>query len=133
MQSIDGNGRYVVTLCKAGRKYPSPVHKLVAQQFLGPKPTAEHEICHNDGERLNNLATNLRWGTRSENMQDKIAHGHDHNLNKTHCPQNHPYSEENTYVIPSTGGRMCRTCKRDESKRGWLKLKEKNRESRSNK
>ena len=33
------------------------------------------------------------------------------NAAKTHCPEGHPYSEENTYVIPATGGRMCRTCK----------------------
>jgi hypothetical protein len=31
---------------------------------------------------------------------------------ETHCPQNHPYEGDNLYVIPSTGGRMCRECKR---------------------
>jgi len=31
---------------------------------------------------------------------------------KTHCPQGHPYSEENTYVIPATGHRQCRECNR---------------------
>lgn len=31
----------------------------------------------------------------------------------THCPQGHPYSEENTYIIPGSGGRVCRTCKRE--------------------
>lgn len=38
------------------------------------------------------------------------------NAKKTHCPQGHPLSGENLYVIPSTGGRTCRTCKRAESK-----------------
>lgn len=33
------------------------------------------------------------------------------NTGKTHCPQGHPYSGDNLYVIPATGGRMCRTCK----------------------
>lgn len=28
---------------------------------------------------------------------------------KTHCPQGHPYSEENTYVAPK-GDRRCRAC-----------------------
>lgn len=30
---------------------------------------------------------------------------------KTHCPRNHPYSEENTYRYQ--GEHQCRTCKRD--------------------
>jgi hypothetical protein len=34
---------------------------------------------------------------------------------KTHCPQDHPYDEGNTYVDPS-GGRGCRTCRSDNSK-----------------
>lgn len=29
---------------------------------------------------------------------------------KRRCPQGHPYTEANTYVQPSTGGRACRAC-----------------------
>lgn len=32
------------------------------------------------------------------------------NAAKTHCPKGHPYSGDNLYIIPSTGGRMCREC-----------------------
>jgi hypothetical protein len=32
-----------------------------------------------------------------------------HNGRKTHCPQGHPYSVENTYYT-TIGGRRCRTC-----------------------
>jgi hypothetical protein len=32
---------------------------------------------------------------------------------RTHCPQGHPYSEENTYV--NRGHRFCRTCHRKHS------------------
>ena len=35
---------------------------------------------------------------------------------ETHCPQGHPYSGGNLYVNPSTGGRMCRECKRDQGR-----------------
>lgn len=129
-QSLARTGRYQVTLCRYGKKYPTPVHKIVATTFFGPKPTPKHEVCHNDGDPLNNQVNNLRWDTKSENRKDRIRHGTDHNLNKTHCPRNHPYTEENTYIVPSTGARMCRICKRAESKRGWLKLKEKNHERR---
>lgn len=33
------------------------------------------------------------------------------NLDKSHCPHGHPYSGENLYVDPSSGGRKCRTCR----------------------
>jgi hypothetical protein len=35
----------------------------------------------------------------------------------THCPQGHPYSEANTYLIPSSGARVCRTCKRESNRK----------------
>lgn len=37
-------------------------------------------------------------------------------VNKTHCPRGHEYTPENSYFIPSTGGKMCRTCERARSK-----------------
>lgn len=39
------------------------------------------------------------------------------NAEKTHCPKGHPYSEDNTYLI-RTGGRACRTCRRDNQRVG---------------
>jgi 5-methylcytosine-specific restriction endonuclease McrA len=33
------------------------------------------------------------------------------NGRKTHCPQDHEYTEENTYVAPS-GNRQCKTCRK---------------------
>ena len=35
---------------------------------------------------------------------------------ETHCPEGHPYSGGNLYIIPSTGGRMCRICKREKGR-----------------
>jgi len=35
---------------------------------------------------------------------------------RTHCPEGHPYDEENTYVYK--GKRSCRSCRRD-STREW--------------
>ncbi len=32
------------------------------------------------------------------------------NAAKTHCPYGHEYTPDNTYVIPKSGGRTCRTC-----------------------
>ena len=33
-------------------------------------------------------------------------------VRKTHCPRGHAYDEANTYITPSTGGRICRECHR---------------------
>lgn len=37
-------------------------------------------------------------------------------LEKTHCPQGHPYSDENTYHHPN-GSRQCRACGRARDRR----------------
>lgn len=80
------------------------------------------EACHfPDPDLNNNRIENLRWDTKSANMQDRIIHGNNPCLNRTHCPKGHEYTEENTYRYPSTGHRYCKTCNREEAAR---KLKE---------
>ena len=48
---------------------------LVCLAFHGPRPTDRHCTCHNNGDRLDNRAVNLRWGTQRENIIDKYLHG----------------------------------------------------------
>lgn len=43
-------------------------------------------------------------------MSDLIYDPGKLNREKTHCPQSHEYTEENTYINPS-GSRQCRTCR----------------------
>ena len=50
------------------------VHQLVALTFLGPRPKGM-EVCHNDGNPLNNAVSNLRYDTRRENILDKYRQG----------------------------------------------------------
>lgn len=50
------------------------IHALVCEAFHGPRPTGL-EVRHLDGDRHNNAASNLAWGTRSENHSDKHHHG----------------------------------------------------------
>jgi len=40
------------------------------------------------------------------------------NARKTHCPQGHEYTEENTYVSPD-GVRQCRTCRKVRVMESW--------------
>jgi HNH endonuclease len=46
------------------------VHRAVALAFIGPPPTAWHEVAHYDGDKQNNRVENLRWATRAENIED---------------------------------------------------------------
>jgi hypothetical protein len=88
------------------------VHQLVLAAFVGPPPMG-HEVRHLDGDPSNNNLLNLTYGTRSENRYDEVRHGVHYFANRTHCPQGHPYDEENTYRPPSRpGSRHCRACAR---------------------
>jgi hypothetical protein len=51
------------------------VHRLVACAFHGDPPTPSHQAAHNDGNRLNNRASNVRWVTAKENAGDRDVHG----------------------------------------------------------
>lgn len=85
------------------------VHRLVAQVFV-PGEAPGLEVCHYDNDHLNNAAENLRWDTRSNNNLDKRRFGTDPQSQKTHCPNEHPYSGDNLYVFPD-GRRDCRRCR----------------------
>lgn len=87
------------------------VHVAMLETFTSPRPAGQ-EGRHLDGDSLNNRRENLVWGTHGENMLDKIAHGTDVQLLKTHCPQNHEYTKANTYIGTNANGRPSRRCKR---------------------
>ena len=57
-----------------GRGKTRMVHELVLRAFVGDPPD-KHECCHNNGDPTDNRLSNLRWGTRSENIRDAINHG----------------------------------------------------------
>lgn len=85
-----GYHRLAVSIPLRWRKQVT-VATLVCTAFHGPRP-AGMECCHGDGTRSNDAAANLRWGTRRENMQDKIKHGRSRKM--THaCGENHHTSK----------------------------------------
>jgi len=51
------------------------VHRAVLLAFVGPPAVEGLEARHLDGDPRNNDLSNLAWGTRSDNAQDRIRHG----------------------------------------------------------
>ncbi len=57
--------------------------------------------------------------TRSENIRRGLLPeiGRKYGESKTHCPQGHPYSEQNTYHRPDRPSRDCKICRKEASRR----------------
>lgn len=60
------HGYPFIRLRYMGRTTKVPLHKLVAEAFLGPRPP-KHEVNHKDGDKANAKANNLEYVTGSEN------------------------------------------------------------------
>ncbi|EML6083918.1 TPA: HNH endonuclease [Pseudomonas aeruginosa] len=74
-QSLDQYGYPAVRLMIGGKRKRERVHRLVAILFHGPRPTPFHQVCHVDGDKLNNSSNNLYWGDARENAADRKRHG----------------------------------------------------------
>lgn len=61
----------MIILCRDGQIEYRQVHSLVAQMFI-PNPDNKPEVNHKDGNKRNNLVTNLEWCTREENVAHAI-------------------------------------------------------------
>lgn len=51
-----------------------PIHQLVAEAFIGPRPSG-HQVNHIDGDKKNNTAPNLEYLTPKENIRHSIETG----------------------------------------------------------
>lgn len=100
------------------------VHVLVLEAFVGPRPEGM-ACCHNDGDGQNNTLANLRWDTYSSNNHDLVRHGTHWNARKTHCPNGHEYTQENTRIYVHNGWnlRYCRACEKQAGRKCKAKLK----------
>lgn len=73
---VDGGGYLVVALQTDDKKeIKRKVHLLVCESFHGERPQWAQCVRHIDGNKKNNKASNLCWGTRQQNEADKILHG----------------------------------------------------------
>lgn len=92
----------------------SLAHRFAYQDLVGPIPEGlviDH-LC-----RVRNCVNpaHMEVVTQIENVRRGNA-GKNHS-EKTHCPQGHEYTPENTYETPSRkGGRLCRRCRRERNR-----------------
>lgn len=68
------NGYAKVSLCRNAKRSEYLVHRLVVMTFLGDIPS-DKEVCHFDGNKLNNSVQNLRIDDRFGNMTDQVRLG----------------------------------------------------------
>lgn len=73
-QDLGTDGYMRVKLMRDGKRIHKTVHVLVCQAFHG-EPKLGQEVCHKDGNKLNNKSRNLKWGTRKQNADDREVHG----------------------------------------------------------
>ena len=101
-------------------------HRFVYELENGPIPEGlviDH-ACHNLDitcksdpcpHRMCCNPAHLEAVTQEEN----VNRSHRHKANRTHCPQGHPYSADNTRVGKS-GSRYCKSCNSEDSRRREL-------------
>lgn len=72
--TLASHGYLTVKLHCERKGLTKTVHSIVAEAFIGPRPDGL-DVCHNNGNRCDNRACNLRYDTRKNNFQDALLHG----------------------------------------------------------
>lgn len=63
-----------VSLMADNKSHTKRIHNLVAAAFLGDAPFEGAILAHNDGDKMNNRADNIRWASLAENQEDRRRH-----------------------------------------------------------
>jgi hypothetical protein len=110
------------------------VSRLSAIIFLNLNPDSKDQANHKDNLCKFKDCWNpdhLYVGNQVQNIRDSVESKTQRNSRKTHCPQGHEYTKENTLTWTSPQGhvwRLCRTCNRDSARNRYKSKKRKERE-----
>lgn len=74
-QKVNASGYHRVSLTAHGRAFTRVVHLLVAEAFVGPSPSRDHQVNHKNGVKSDNQASNLEWTSPLENIAHARATG----------------------------------------------------------
>lgn len=87
-------------------------HRVAYEHFVGPIPAGLH-LDHVKARGCTTTSCVAPAHLEPVTCRENLLRGDTlpaRNLAKSHCPQNHPYDEVNTYVT-RTGMRQCHTCR----------------------
>ncbi len=73
-QSLNKYGYPVTMLYRNNKSKQYKIHRLMAIAFI-PNPDRKLQVNHKDGNRSNNLLSNLEWVTHSENVRHGFLMG----------------------------------------------------------
>lgn len=74
LSGYPGSQYYMVVLTAKGKKRTAKVHRLMCESFYGIDSTKKY-VNHIDGNKQNNLISNLEWCTSSENQKHAYKTG----------------------------------------------------------
>lgn len=83
-------------------------HVYSYMTFKGEIPEGDL-VRHTCDNRMCVNPSHLLLGSIEDNARDRDSRGRGRNSSKTHCPQGHEYTEQNTY-LRSNGWRRCKAC-----------------------
>lgn len=68
----NNRGYMLISLSKNKKVWHTTVHRLVAAAFCEGRSNERPHVNHIDGDKSNNVSSNLEWVSRSENMRHAI-------------------------------------------------------------
>jgi hypothetical protein len=117
-----GLGYLVLSPTVDGEQRTYSVHVLIARTFIGPRPEGL-VLRHRNGDRRDNRASNLCYGTQSENIHDSVTHGTHRRAGQDCCMRGHELSGPNLRFKPHRNSRDCIACSRALAQRAKLRRK----------
>lgn len=67
-------GYLSIATTQNGKVVRTYIHHLVAESFIGPRPSGA-DINHRDGDKTNNVVSNLEYVTHAENIRHALTTG----------------------------------------------------------